>query len=360
RKLYTMKLLTLGDFFKVKFGKRTELVASIFTLYTEKVNPDFFQDVLQFVISRFTIDTHIYFAVIALLLGFFVAKIVASLRDYLDENSTYSFISFLLILFVIVLLAPSRIGSFRHYFASVVFIYSVYQYFITNKKKYLIWLLFPAIIHFAYLMILPVMIIHNLVGHRIILYYILIALSFIFYKQTAQLVNETAGNYETYTISKKAQDYSNQRYLLKVSKIKEKRIYILDKYTYITTIAFLGLSIFFFYFFKQEDRATVNLYCLSLLMFFLINLFQSLESVFNRFGVVFQVICCMTLIRTISWKRIRIPNVVFIVLLLLFVVNAVIAIRFYIQYASVSSILIGLPIALYDPLEVTVLEFFFR
>lgn len=30
RKLYTMDLLTLGDYFKVRFGKRTELVASIF------------------------------------------------------------------------------------------------------------------------------------------------------------------------------------------------------------------------------------------------------------------------------------------------------------------------------------------
>ncbi|MFZ6010733.1 MAG: sodium:solute symporter family protein [Bacteroidota bacterium] len=30
RKLYSMKLLTLGDFFKVRYGKRTELVASIF------------------------------------------------------------------------------------------------------------------------------------------------------------------------------------------------------------------------------------------------------------------------------------------------------------------------------------------
>jgi SSS family solute:Na+ symporter len=30
RKLYTMNLLTLGDFFKVRYGKRTELVASIF------------------------------------------------------------------------------------------------------------------------------------------------------------------------------------------------------------------------------------------------------------------------------------------------------------------------------------------
>jgi SSS family transporter len=30
RKLYNMNLLTLGDFFKVKFGKRTELVASLF------------------------------------------------------------------------------------------------------------------------------------------------------------------------------------------------------------------------------------------------------------------------------------------------------------------------------------------
>lgn len=30
RKLYTMNLLTLGDFFKVRFGKRTELVASTF------------------------------------------------------------------------------------------------------------------------------------------------------------------------------------------------------------------------------------------------------------------------------------------------------------------------------------------
>ena len=30
RKLYTMNLLTLGDFFKIRFGKRTEVVASIF------------------------------------------------------------------------------------------------------------------------------------------------------------------------------------------------------------------------------------------------------------------------------------------------------------------------------------------
>src|SRR6187401_999663 len=30
RKLYNMNLLTLGDFFKVRYGKRTELVASVF------------------------------------------------------------------------------------------------------------------------------------------------------------------------------------------------------------------------------------------------------------------------------------------------------------------------------------------
>jgi len=30
RKLYTMNLLTLGDYFKIRFGKRTELVASVF------------------------------------------------------------------------------------------------------------------------------------------------------------------------------------------------------------------------------------------------------------------------------------------------------------------------------------------
>lgn len=30
RKLYAMKLLTLGDFFKVRFGKRTEIVAGVF------------------------------------------------------------------------------------------------------------------------------------------------------------------------------------------------------------------------------------------------------------------------------------------------------------------------------------------
>src|SRR5690606_15898287 len=30
RKLYNMNLLTLGDFFKIRYGKRTELVASIF------------------------------------------------------------------------------------------------------------------------------------------------------------------------------------------------------------------------------------------------------------------------------------------------------------------------------------------
>ncbi|MDZ7647999.1 MAG: hypothetical protein U5K54_12945 [Cytophagales bacterium] len=31
RKLYNMNLLTLGDFFKERFGKRTELVASLFS-----------------------------------------------------------------------------------------------------------------------------------------------------------------------------------------------------------------------------------------------------------------------------------------------------------------------------------------
>src|SRR5690606_6745957 len=30
RRLYAMKLLTLGDFFRVRFGKKSELVASVF------------------------------------------------------------------------------------------------------------------------------------------------------------------------------------------------------------------------------------------------------------------------------------------------------------------------------------------
>ncbi|MFN8887071.1 MAG: hypothetical protein ACK5WF_06400, partial [Cyclobacteriaceae bacterium] len=112
------------------------LWSKIITLYELGNKPDLFQDFLQFTVSRFTNNVQVYFAVTATLFGLVAAalfKVVLTTDSKIKRND---FFLVCVTLFLLLVLSPGRINSFRHYFGVAIFTYSLYRYLNGEGFKY--------------------------------------------------------------------------------------------------------------------------------------------------------------------------------------------------------------------------------
>ncbi len=333
-----------------------DLWSKIINLYALGNKPDIFQDILQFSVSRFTTDVQIYFAIIAVLLAIITASIFERVVKAKTYSGSLNYFSVLLLLFLLLVLSPGRINSFRHYFALAIFLFSTYNYIQNGQLKYLFLLCLTPFVHFAFVMVIPLLLVFKIVGSRFWVYYLLILASFIFTDQVSNYLRDYTAGLDENALQYHATQYTSDYYLKQVSQLKSQRYFILDKYIYFTTIFFLTLSLFSAYYIRITSDNLRKLFSMTLLIFAFVNFFSELESVANRFGVLYQGFCCIFLIQLYFNSDKVVPLLLKILLSVVFLVNLVIIIRITMQSASVSTILLFLPVSLISPLDISLLD----
>lgn len=113
-------------------------------------NKDLFRDSISFFISRFTNNYHWYFLAIAAIYGFFSLK---SLR-YLTSYKNYNFsILFLLLTYLFLIGDIFNINGVRFWTAGWISIYSIFQIFYSNNKKYIFLLVIAPLVHISFFVI---------------------------------------------------------------------------------------------------------------------------------------------------------------------------------------------------------------
>lgn len=334
-----------------------DLWYKIATLYELGNKPDLFQDILQFIVSRFTDNVEVYFAFISGLFALMVAKIFRSIysNEGMERRSDFFLVG--VSLFLLLIFSPGCINSFRHYFAVTIFLYALYKYLNGDGKWYLFLLSLTILIHFAFIMVLPLVALHRVIGNRFWVYYFLVFASF----WVSDLAVDTLGEYTTTldesSLQYHAKQYTSDVYLEKVSTIKENRSVILDKYIYITTLSFLIVTFYLVNKHNTLNEAERKLYGMSLLFFVFVNSFKGLESVSNRFGVMYQAFCCILIIRIfIKEKKFNVPYQIKLAFSFMLLFNAVIILRILAQSTSVSTVLVFFPITLLYPADVSILD----
>lgn len=325
-------------------------------LYELGNKPDIFQDLLQFVVSRFTTDVQVYFAIASLLFAFVLAKIFEDLYKDTQEVKDAGLLVLLLSFFLLLVFAPSRINSFRHYMATAIFIFASCRYLIYGGYQNLILLCITPLIHFAFVAVIPLIVLFKIIGRRYVVYYVLIVLSFVFSGQSKDYIREKLPNLEESALQYHANQYTSDYYLKQVAKLKSQRTVILDRYVYYTSIFFLLLTLYHVRYAKNMDEGTGNLFALSLLIFACVNVFSEMESIANRFGVLYHGFCCAFLIRFYKQTAISPGRILKFVFALVLILNAVIVLRILAQSASVSTLLVLFPLALFSNIDTSILD----
>lgn len=333
------------------FSRFLEIVGGLYSGGGGK--PDFFMDFVAFVVSRFTEDSRMYFFVLAIILASILLKNLNFFHSLYKTNK--NIISLIFLSFFFVLMPPSRILSFRHYVALLFFVYGVYQYFNTKNKLYILLILSTGFMHFGFLMAVGLFFGYLAAGKRNRAYYLLIILSFIFYAQAASLLRQYGVGLDI-GLERTIRGYTHDKYLEEVSQLQSNRNVVINSYNRWTSLFFIFFLIYHKVKFKNFDKVSENIYSFLLLFFAFINFTQGIESITNRFSIVFQVLSCIFFIHlyvknTFRWSPLF-KNVAIIFLML----NFLVLFRVTIQYTNILLIVPFLPVSLFADSDFTILN----
>lgn len=141
-------------FINYRYKDFTDLWDTFLTIiYLEGREVDIFNDLLFYILSRFSSDTTILFTTVALIFGYFYSKNIWILLSRHDHKMAIGSILFMLATLLIV--NPTEgVNQFRFWTATQVFFLGFLQVILNNNYKYFLVCLFSFSIHFG--MIVPI------------------------------------------------------------------------------------------------------------------------------------------------------------------------------------------------------------
>lgn len=203
-------------------------------------------------------------------------------------------------------------------------------------------------------MVIPLIVIYKMVGNRFAVYYVLIALSFVYADEVSDYVRNYAIGMDESALQYHVHQYTSDVYQRRVEELKATQYYILGTHIYFTTLLFLGIVIYHRKFILAGDSGLNDMYAMSLLIFALVNFFSQIESVANRFSILYQGFCCLLLISLYVKVNITAPVFLRVVFGLALIANSLIAIRILAQSASVSTLLLLFPVSIFFPIQMSI------
>ncbi len=255
---------------------------------------DYIQPIITFLVSRFTDDYRILFALFGLILGFFYASNISILLNEVDKRVPIHAIPFLI--FFSLLVPFWLINGFRFWTATHVFVYGVLRFSISQGKWYILVALCSVLIHFSF--IIPTGIMLGLIFFRKFGYLIMafFALSYVFrgydiYSFLSYLPELPA------VLNQRIGDYVHPDYIDIVERGKERTVWFLRLrgLLLVNLVAFSFVVIFGFM------RRAVEKYQLDLMFYLSVALFgvANILSAFPSMGRLFTV-SSLLLLATVS------------------------------------------------------------
>lgn len=139
---YQMDLIRL-------YGDNSSLLNVLAKYRLERGMMDFYQPILTYLVSRFTDNAHILFAVSAAVFGFFYSRNVWFILDKLPQKNQGIFVILTILYFLICPI--TQINGLRMWTALHVYVYALMPYLLDRDKSKLWWLAMAPLIHFSYL-----------------------------------------------------------------------------------------------------------------------------------------------------------------------------------------------------------------
>jgi hypothetical protein len=267
-------LLPFSDFFRIVGGLNTD------------TNVDIIEPFISFIVSRFTSNSSLYFAIWAAIFGFFYLKSINLL--FIKKHEDPGWNSTIILIFFILILPITSISGVRMWTAAWMFFYGAYHVVLNREPRYLLITLASSFLHWSFFAANAILLIYYFAGNRNIIYLPITLASFIVPKLIAPLFQSISlslgGAYQ-----KRYEGYSSEEYLLIQQESSEQSTWFLK----------IGGDIVFYYLIfaivviqlwngsKMKGKDERNLFSFLLLFLSFVNFGMSIPSLGSRFQILF-------------------------------------------------------------------------
>jgi hypothetical protein len=325
-------LLPFSDFFKIVGGLNTDTTVDI-------VEP-----LISFIVSRFTSNYSLYFAVWAAIFGFFYIKSISLLHDRYLKNPGWNAVIFMF--FFIMILPITSISGVRMWTAGWIFFYGAYHVVLNRDPKYLLLTLASSLLHWSFFSANVVLLIYFLAGNRNTIYLPLALASFVVpYLITPflQAISLRLGG----AVQNRFQGYSSEGYITEQMESLGNTVWFVkiagNVVFYYLILVIIIIQMRFGSLMKKKDER--NLFSFLLLFLAFVNFGKPIPSFGERFQVIFYLFA--TLYIFLYFLKLPGKKIYFITLVGLFPILLYSLINFRLGSESISAWLLspglGLP-----------------
>jgi len=220
-------------------------------LYKDSDSLDIYESLLNYSISRFTSNWRIYYAIVALIFGYFYSRNIWYLLDRINWRITKIHALFILAFSFIVAIYSFQFVRFHT--ASVVFMFGALPFIFERNRKKLFWTVIAIFIHFTFIFPLALLAFYTLLPKKTEVYFVLfIFSSFIYEIKLSVLTSFMTGHMPSALLQDKVDLYGNENYATSVKEATETlNWYILYRSQLFT---YLIYSLVIYIFITQRNR----------------------------------------------------------------------------------------------------------
>jgi hypothetical protein len=229
---------------------------------------DIYQPLVTFILSRFTKDGNVLFAVFGIVYGYFFSRNIWLLLN-LCKKSKVDQKSWLLIISFVCVIGFWNLNGVRMWTAAHVFFYGAFQYLVNNKRNGIAFVISSMLIHFSYILPIGVFLLFILIRIPWQALYFFFVGSFSISSLNITAISTKLESVAPAFLLPRVTSYTSEEYVESVSDLNESANWSI-KYYSISLMWVIVLLFTLIYFSKinkfKEDKSFSNLFGFSLLI----------------------------------------------------------------------------------------------
>jgi len=350
---YSARLLELSqnniggiqDFFNLIYEKDTGYV-------------DILEPIITFILSRFTTDSRVLFAVFGFVFGYFYSRNLWFLLSYANGKLRREALPFLIVAALVI--AIWQINGFRFWTAAHVFIFGIFTLLSQGKIKGFVISAASLFVHFSFILPVLLLLLYMIVGNRLVIFMILYFSSFFITQVRPEALKSYTVNVPE-VFQERTQAYTNKEYIIEFGKLNKTANWYVEGR--IIAIHYAVNLLFLIIFFRYRSQISVNrilvgMLCFGLLLAAAANLLSQIPSM-TRFQMVSDVILFSFLFLFVQNIKHRVfPGWAYLPFLLAAILYLVVEIRVGFETTGLLTVLGNPIIAPFLPNEFPLIDFF--
>lgn len=255
--------------------------------FIAKGETDVYEPFLMFIVSRFTSNPQIFYAIVGLFFGYFYSRNIWLIIDntFSSSKRNQGFYLGLLLLTFSFIQSLHSLQFVRFSTATVVFVYGFLHVYINKKNHGYIWMLITPLIHFSFIFPLAIAVLFKFIPKKVNWFFGFFIFSTFIFETKLDFLSDILGNIIPSFLQGKVESYTNPLYAEAVNEsISVSNWYIKYRTEMLTYIGYLYI-IYIFVQGKQtlkKEPAFLNIFCFFLLFSSIANIFAIVPSM-NRF-----------------------------------------------------------------------------